>query len=162
MWAASKLRWRWKIENSLLWIVCYSPHSAHLLPPHLSCLVCRAARADLVFLVDGSWSIGDDNFLKIIRFLYSTTGALDRIGPDGTQVLQRGLGCNDVMNVVLTLRSLLLLLLETVNYVQALTSVNLNLWYQGILPAHCLIHRQAQSSSKISLNNQWVGDSSCS
>ncbi|XP_039977374.1 collagen alpha-1(XIV) chain-like isoform X2 [Xiphias gladius] len=48
--------------------------------------VCKAARADLVFLVDGSWSIGDENFLKIIRFLYSTTGALDRIGPDGTQV----------------------------------------------------------------------------
>ncbi|XP_014846794.1 PREDICTED: collagen alpha-1(XIV) chain-like [Poecilia mexicana] len=48
--------------------------------------VCKAAKADLVFLVDGSWSIGDDNFLKIIRFLYSTVGALDRIGPDGTQV----------------------------------------------------------------------------
>ncbi|XP_047460878.1 collagen alpha-1(XIV) chain [Mugil cephalus] len=37
--------------------------------------VCKAAKADLVFLVDGSWSIGDDNFLKIIRFLYSTTGS---------------------------------------------------------------------------------------
>uniref|UniRef100_A0A3Q3QYN1 Collagen, type XIV, alpha 1b n=1 Tax=Monopterus albus TaxID=43700 RepID=A0A3Q3QYN1_MONAL len=48
--------------------------------------VCKAARADLVFLVDGSWSIGDDNFQKIIRFLYSTTGALDQIGPGGTQV----------------------------------------------------------------------------
>ncbi|XP_060771295.1 collagen alpha-1(XIV) chain isoform X2 [Neoarius graeffei] len=48
--------------------------------------VCKAAKADLVFLVDGSWSIGDDNFLKIIRFLYSTTGALDEIGPGGTQV----------------------------------------------------------------------------
>ncbi|XP_029447814.1 LOW QUALITY PROTEIN: collagen alpha-1(XIV) chain [Rhinatrema bivittatum] len=48
--------------------------------------VCKAARADLVFLVDGSWSIGDDNFNKIIRFLYSTTGALDQIGADGTQV----------------------------------------------------------------------------
>ncbi|XP_034748704.1 collagen alpha-1(XIV) chain-like [Etheostoma cragini] len=48
--------------------------------------VCKAAKADLVFLVDGSWSIGDDNFLKIIRFLYSTSGALDRIGPAGTQV----------------------------------------------------------------------------
>uniref|UniRef100_A0A8C9TLM8 Collagen type XIV alpha 1 chain n=1 Tax=Scleropages formosus TaxID=113540 RepID=A0A8C9TLM8_SCLFO len=52
------------------------------LPPHL----CKAAKADLVFLVDGSWSIGDDNFQKIIRFLHSTTGALDQIGPDGTQV----------------------------------------------------------------------------
>ncbi|KAJ8000142.1 hypothetical protein DPEC_G00201770 [Dallia pectoralis] len=48
--------------------------------------VCKAAKADLVFLVDGSWSIGDESFLKIIRFLYSTTGALDTIGPDGTQV----------------------------------------------------------------------------
>uniref|UniRef100_A0AAZ3P740 Collagen, type XIV, alpha 1a n=1 Tax=Oncorhynchus tshawytscha TaxID=74940 RepID=A0AAZ3P740_ONCTS len=49
-------------------------------------VVCKAAKADLVFLVDGSWSIGDDNFQKIIRFLYSTTGSLDLIGPDGTQV----------------------------------------------------------------------------
>lgn len=49
-------------------------------------LVCKAAKADLVFLVDGSWSIGDDNFNKIIGFLYSTVGALDKIGPDGTQV----------------------------------------------------------------------------
>ncbi|XP_043922855.1 collagen alpha-1(XIV) chain isoform X2 [Protopterus annectens] len=48
--------------------------------------VCKAAKADLVFLVDGSWSIGDDNFHKVIRFLYSTVGALDKIGPDGTQV----------------------------------------------------------------------------
>ncbi|XP_043078905.1 collagen alpha-1(XIV) chain-like [Puntigrus tetrazona] len=48
--------------------------------------VCKAAKADLAFLVDGSWSIGDDNFQKIIRFLYSTTGALDVIGPEGTQV----------------------------------------------------------------------------
>uniref|UniRef100_A0AAY4DX04 Collagen, type XIV, alpha 1b n=1 Tax=Denticeps clupeoides TaxID=299321 RepID=A0AAY4DX04_9TELE len=48
--------------------------------------VCKAAKADLVFLVDGSWSIGDDNFHKIIRFLHSTAGALDRIGTDGTQV----------------------------------------------------------------------------
>ncbi|KAJ8353811.1 hypothetical protein SKAU_G00213780 [Synaphobranchus kaupii] len=48
--------------------------------------VCKAAKADLAFLVDGSWSIGDDNFQKIIRFLYSTNGALDKIGPDGTQV----------------------------------------------------------------------------
>uniref|UniRef100_A0A8D2ZLC5 Collagen, type XIV, alpha 1a n=1 Tax=Scophthalmus maximus TaxID=52904 RepID=A0A8D2ZLC5_SCOMX len=48
--------------------------------------VCKEAKADLAFLVDGSWSIGDDNFLKITRFLYSTMGSLDLIGPDGTQV----------------------------------------------------------------------------
>jgi len=49
--------------------------------------VCKAAKADLAFLVDGSWSIGDENFNKIISFLYSTVGALDKIGPDGTQVI---------------------------------------------------------------------------
>lgn len=49
--------------------------------------MCKAAKADLAFLVDGSWSIGDDNFNKIISFLYSTVGALDKIGPDGTQVI---------------------------------------------------------------------------
>ncbi|XP_034031083.1 collagen alpha-1(XIV) chain-like [Thalassophryne amazonica] len=48
--------------------------------------VCKEAKADLVFLIDGSWSIGDDNFLKITRFLYSTIGSLDLIGSDGTQV----------------------------------------------------------------------------
>ncbi|KAG7269771.1 hypothetical protein CRUP_010796 [Coryphaenoides rupestris] len=48
--------------------------------------LCKEAKADLVFLVDGSWSIGDDNFLKITRFLYSTMGSLDVIGPDGTQI----------------------------------------------------------------------------
>ncbi|KAM5158018.1 collagen alpha-1(XIV) chain [Mantella aurantiaca] len=48
--------------------------------------VCKSARADLVFLVDGSWSIGDDNFHKVTRFLYSTVGAMDEISPEGTQV----------------------------------------------------------------------------
>uniref|UniRef100_A0AAZ3QBM6 Collagen, type XIV, alpha 1a n=1 Tax=Oncorhynchus tshawytscha TaxID=74940 RepID=A0AAZ3QBM6_ONCTS len=59
-------------------------HPLPTIPPAKE--VCKAAKADLVFLVDGSWSIGDDNFQKIIRFLYSTTGSLDLIGPDGTQV----------------------------------------------------------------------------
>ncbi|KAM8785024.1 collagen alpha-1(XIV) chain isoform 1-T1 [Rhynchonycteris naso] len=48
--------------------------------------VCRAAKADLVFMVDGSWSIGDENFNKITDFLYNTVGALNKIGADGTQV----------------------------------------------------------------------------
>ncbi|XP_068094064.1 collagen alpha-1(XIV) chain isoform X2 [Hyperolius riggenbachi] len=48
--------------------------------------VCKSARADLVFLVDGSWSIGDENFHKVTRFLYSTAGAFDEISPEGTQV----------------------------------------------------------------------------
>ncbi|XP_037128809.1 collagen alpha-1(XIV) chain [Syngnathus acus] len=48
--------------------------------------VCKEAKADLAFLVDGSWSIGDDNFMKITNFLYNAIGSLDQIGPDGTQV----------------------------------------------------------------------------
>ncbi|KAK1332010.1 hypothetical protein QTO34_007687 [Cnephaeus nilssonii] len=48
--------------------------------------VCKAAKADLVFMVDGSWSIGDENFNKITDFLYNTIGALNKIGADGTQV----------------------------------------------------------------------------
>uniref|UniRef100_A0A8C5MQ23 Collagen type XIV alpha 1 chain n=1 Tax=Leptobrachium leishanense TaxID=445787 RepID=A0A8C5MQ23_9ANUR len=48
--------------------------------------VCKSAKADLVFLVDGSWSIGDDNFNKVIQFLYSTAGAFADIGPEATQV----------------------------------------------------------------------------
>ncbi|XP_051921656.1 collagen alpha-1(XIV) chain isoform X4 [Hippocampus zosterae] len=48
--------------------------------------VCKEAKADLAFLVDGSWSIGDDNFMKITNFLYNAIGSLDLIGPDGTQV----------------------------------------------------------------------------
>ncbi|XP_053700196.1 collagen alpha-1(XIV) chain isoform X1 [Synchiropus splendidus] len=48
--------------------------------------VCKEAKADLAFLVDGSWSIGDDNFMKITNFLHSTMGSLDLVGPDGTQV----------------------------------------------------------------------------
>ncbi|XP_068179724.1 collagen alpha-1(XIV) chain-like [Antennarius striatus] len=47
--------------------------------------VCKQAKADLVFLVDGSWSI-EDNFMKIKHFLYSAVGSLHQIGPDGTQV----------------------------------------------------------------------------
>uniref|UniRef100_A0A8C4NME6 Collagen type XII alpha 1 chain n=1 Tax=Eptatretus burgeri TaxID=7764 RepID=A0A8C4NME6_EPTBU len=47
---------------------------------------CRNAKADIVFLVDGSWSIGEPDFQKVIQFLYSTVGAFDKIGPDGTQV----------------------------------------------------------------------------
>ncbi|XP_029421710.1 collagen alpha-1(XIV) chain [Nannospalax galili] len=65
-----------------------SPSWPGTLPPTIPPAkeVCKAAKADLVFMVDGSWSIGDDNFNKIINFLYSTVGALDKIGADGTQV----------------------------------------------------------------------------
>uniref|UniRef100_A0A8C4PYS6 Uncharacterized protein n=1 Tax=Eptatretus burgeri TaxID=7764 RepID=A0A8C4PYS6_EPTBU len=48
--------------------------------------VCKGAKADLVFLLDGSWSIGDDNFGKVLSFLRRIVGAFDAIGPQGMQV----------------------------------------------------------------------------
>ncbi|XP_075883605.1 collagen alpha-1(XII) chain isoform X2 [Nelusetta ayraudi] len=53
-------------------------------PPALD--VCRGAKADLVFLIDGSWSIGDDSFSKVLQFVTSMTGAFDVINPKGMQV----------------------------------------------------------------------------
>ncbi|XP_053215123.1 collagen alpha-6(VI) chain-like [Podarcis raffonei] len=48
--------------------------------------VCReTAIADLVFLVDGSWSIGTKNFKSMQDFLYTMVDGLD-IGPDKIQV----------------------------------------------------------------------------
>ncbi|KAJ8341791.1 hypothetical protein SKAU_G00340820 [Synaphobranchus kaupii] len=48
--------------------------------------VCKGAKADLVFLIDGSWSIGDDNFNKVVQFVFSTIGAFDVVSPSGMQV----------------------------------------------------------------------------
>uniref|UniRef100_A0A8C5FTA2 Collagen type XII alpha 1 chain n=1 Tax=Gadus morhua TaxID=8049 RepID=A0A8C5FTA2_GADMO len=48
--------------------------------------VCNGAKADLVFLIDGSWSIGDESFNKVIQFVFSMTGAFDVISAKGMQV----------------------------------------------------------------------------
>ncbi|XP_074540734.1 collagen alpha-1(XII) chain isoform X2 [Halichoeres trimaculatus] len=48
--------------------------------------VCKGAKADVVFLIDGSWSIGEDSFTKVINFVSSMIGAFDVIGPSGMQV----------------------------------------------------------------------------
>ncbi|XP_012717523.2 collagen alpha-1(XII) chain isoform X4 [Fundulus heteroclitus] len=53
-------------------------------PPPLD--VCRGAKADLVYLIDGSWSIGDDSFNKVIQFTTKMTAAFDVISPKGMQV----------------------------------------------------------------------------
>uniref|UniRef100_A0A8C2FRW6 Collagen alpha-1(XII) chain n=1 Tax=Cyprinus carpio TaxID=7962 RepID=A0A8C2FRW6_CYPCA len=55
-------------------------------PPPTIPPVCKGAKADVVFLIDGSWSIGDDSFSKVIQFVFSVTGAFDVIGPSGMQV----------------------------------------------------------------------------
>uniref|UniRef100_A0A672LHR3 Collagen alpha-1(XII) chain n=1 Tax=Sinocyclocheilus grahami TaxID=75366 RepID=A0A672LHR3_SINGR len=48
--------------------------------------VCRGAKADLVFLIDGSWSIGDESFIKVRQFVFSMIGAFDVISRNGMQV----------------------------------------------------------------------------
>uniref|UniRef100_A0A3B3Q4H7 Collagen, type XII, alpha 1b n=1 Tax=Paramormyrops kingsleyae TaxID=1676925 RepID=A0A3B3Q4H7_9TELE len=48
--------------------------------------VCKGAKADVVFLIDGSWSIGDDNFNKVVQFVFNTIGAFDIISPSRMQV----------------------------------------------------------------------------
>lgn len=48
--------------------------------------VCKGAKADLVFLIDGSWSIGDESFNKVIQFVTSMIGAFEVISPSGMQV----------------------------------------------------------------------------
>lgn len=76
---------------------CLVPSPPVLSRPLADCPVCKSARADLVFLVDGSWSIGDDNFLKVVHFLSSAAGALDQVGPEGTQVCPLTGGCRGLM-----------------------------------------------------------------
>lgn len=48
--------------------------------------VCKGAKADIVFLTDASWSIGDDNFNKVVKFIFHTVGGFDEISPAGIQV----------------------------------------------------------------------------
>ena len=51
-----------------------------------SATVCKGAKADVVFVIDGSWSIGEESFLKMVKFIFSMIGAFDVIGPSGMQV----------------------------------------------------------------------------
>ncbi|XP_076129262.1 collagen alpha-1(XII) chain isoform X2 [Alosa pseudoharengus] len=48
--------------------------------------VCKGAKADVVFLIDGSWSIGEESFNKVVKFVFNMIGAFDVIGPSGMQV----------------------------------------------------------------------------
>uniref|UniRef100_A0AAX7UCA1 Collagen alpha-1(XII) chain n=1 Tax=Astatotilapia calliptera TaxID=8154 RepID=A0AAX7UCA1_ASTCA len=61
-----------------------TPPPPATVPPALD--VCKGAKADLVFLIDGSWSIGDDSFNKVLQFVTSMTAAFDVISPKGMQV----------------------------------------------------------------------------
>ncbi|XP_029281105.1 LOW QUALITY PROTEIN: collagen alpha-1(XII) chain [Cottoperca gobio] len=48
--------------------------------------VCRGAKADVVFVIDGSWSIGEESFTKVVHFVYGMIAAFDVVGPSGMQV----------------------------------------------------------------------------
>ncbi|KAI5616691.1 collagen alpha-1(XII) chain isoform X1 [Silurus asotus] len=48
--------------------------------------VCKGAKADLVFLIDGSWSIGDESFSKVLQFVFSMIGAFEVVSHEGMQV----------------------------------------------------------------------------
>lgn len=48
--------------------------------------VCKGAKADVVFVIDGSWSIGEESFTKVVHFVSEVVGAFDVIGPSGMQV----------------------------------------------------------------------------
>lgn len=52
--------------------------------------VCKGAKADVVFLIDGSWSIGEESFTKVVHFVKEMIGAFDVIGPSGMQVCTEG------------------------------------------------------------------------
>uniref|UniRef100_A0A8B9LB67 Collagen, type XII, alpha 1a n=1 Tax=Astyanax mexicanus TaxID=7994 RepID=A0A8B9LB67_ASTMX len=55
-------------------------------PPPPTIPVCKGAKADLVFLIDGSWSIGDESFSKVLQFVFSMIGAFDVVSHEGMQV----------------------------------------------------------------------------
>uniref|UniRef100_A0A8C1SXH6 Collagen, type XII, alpha 1a n=1 Tax=Cyprinus carpio TaxID=7962 RepID=A0A8C1SXH6_CYPCA len=55
-------------------------------PPPTIPSALEGAKADLVFLIDGSWSIGDESFIKVRQFVFSMIGAFDVISRDGMQV----------------------------------------------------------------------------
>uniref|UniRef100_A0A3Q3X4W8 Uncharacterized protein n=1 Tax=Mola mola TaxID=94237 RepID=A0A3Q3X4W8_MOLML len=61
-----------------------TPSPPPTIPPAWA--VCRGAKADVVFVIDGSWSIGEDSFIKVVHFISTLIGAFDVIGPSGMQV----------------------------------------------------------------------------
>ncbi|XP_061561152.1 collagen alpha-1(XII) chain isoform X5 [Phycodurus eques] len=61
-----------------------TPMPPPTIPP--SWAVCKGAKADVLFLIDGSWSIGEESFTKVVHFVSSMIGTFDVIGPTGMQV----------------------------------------------------------------------------
>uniref|UniRef100_A0A3B4EY55 Collagen alpha-1(XII) chain n=1 Tax=Pundamilia nyererei TaxID=303518 RepID=A0A3B4EY55_9CICH len=61
-----------------------TPTAPPTIPPGWA--VCKGAKADVVFLIDGSWSIGEESFTKVVHFVSDMIAAFDVIGPSGMQV----------------------------------------------------------------------------
>ncbi|KAM9355371.1 collagen alpha-1(XII) chain [Pholidichthys leucotaenia] len=64
--------------------VAPTPTPPPTIPPGWA--VCKGAKADVVFLIDGSWSIGEESFTKVVHFVSGVIGAFDVIGLSGMQV----------------------------------------------------------------------------
>ncbi|TRY60262.1 hypothetical protein DNTS_004245 [Danionella cerebrum] len=60
-----------------------SIHTAEMISPGPGC---GRMKADIVFLVDESWSIGTNNFEKLKDFLFRTVTHFPILGPKGTQI----------------------------------------------------------------------------
>ncbi|KAK5852560.1 hypothetical protein PBY51_006413 [Eleginops maclovinus] len=61
-----------------------TPSPPPTIPPAWA--VCKGAKADVVFLIDGSWSIGEESFTKVVSFVSGMVSAFDVVGPSGMQV----------------------------------------------------------------------------
>ncbi|KAM9778880.1 collagen alpha-1(XII) chain-like isoform 3-T3 [Syngnathus typhle] len=61
-----------------------TPSPPPTIPP--SWAVCKGAKADVLFLIDGSWSIGEESFVKVVHFVSSMIATFDVVGPTGMQV----------------------------------------------------------------------------
>ncbi|XP_051908747.1 collagen alpha-1(XII) chain-like isoform X2 [Hippocampus zosterae] len=61
-----------------------TPSPPPTIPP--SWAVCKGAKADVLFLIDGSWSIGEESFVKVAHFVSDMIAAFDVVGPAGMQV----------------------------------------------------------------------------
>nr|XP_049613656.1 collagen alpha-1(XII) chain isoform X7 [Syngnathus scovelli] len=61
-----------------------TPSPPPTIPP--SWAVCKGAKADVLFLIDGSWSIGEESFIKVVHFVSSMIATFDVVGPTGMQV----------------------------------------------------------------------------
>ncbi|XP_056236931.1 collagen alpha-6(VI) chain-like isoform X1 [Seriola aureovittata] len=70
---------RWGLFLGLIMAACFYSNTAQE-------TVCKQeAVADIVFMVDGSWSIGTQNFEQIRQFLYTLVNSFD-VGPDHVRI----------------------------------------------------------------------------